>query len=317
MASTGRKASPHRTAHFDRHARALVHALAATAHGLSVIPLTSGKLPAIRSPHHEDSPRHEDDDTAAAGPASAAAVASAAVCRGECGRLGHGIHDATAEPAAVRALFAAAPWATGYGIACGTPPHRLIGVDLDLKGRTDGMAALRELAREHAFTIPRTVTVLTPSGGRHLWFTGPPGREVPNSVGRPAPGIDIRGAGGYLAGPGSYTPRGTYRLSPTAPGWPPAEAPPELLNLIAPLPPHRRAPKSAEPPGPDSRLVAFVRNSRAGHRNDRLFWAACRAYESGAGDELAPALLEAARSTGLPEREARATIASAARAKAR
>ncbi|WP_078905689.1 bifunctional DNA primase/polymerase [Streptomyces varsoviensis] len=290
------------------HARALAHALAAADHGLAVIPLTSGKLPAVRSPHRADG------DAASVGHAQ---------CRGECGRPGHGIHDATAEPAAVRALFAAAPWATGYGIACGTPPRHLIGVDLDIKGRTDGTAALRRLARAHGFAVPLTVTVLTPGGGRHLWFTGPPGREVPNAVGRPAPGIDIRGAGGYLVGPGSYTPRGTYRLSPTGPSWPPAPVPAALLDLVAAPPPtanrrpppRRPAPALPDPalPDPGARLVDFVRNSRAGHRNDRLFWAACRAYESGAGDELAPALLEAALRTGLPAREARATIASAAR----
>ncbi|TWV42574.1 hypothetical protein FRZ03_19860, partial [Streptomyces misionensis] len=51
-----------------------------------------------------------------------------------------------------------------------------------------------------------------------------------------------------------------------------------------------------------------------GQRNTRLFWAACRACENGIGPDLAAPLIEAARRTGLPEHEARATIASAARA---
>ncbi len=50
-----------------------------------------------------------------------------------------------------------------------------------------------------------------------------------------------------------------------------------------------------------------------GQRNTRLFWAACRAYEHGFGDTLADALTAAAVRTGLPEHEARAAIASAAR----
>jgi hypothetical protein len=50
-----------------------------------------------------------------------------------------------------------------------------------------------------------------------------------------------------------------------------------------------------------------------GQRNTRLFWAACRAYENGIGPELTTALVEAALRTGLTEREARATIASASR----
>ncbi|AEM88422.1 bifunctional DNA primase/polymerase [Streptomyces violaceusniger] len=327
-------------------AHVLAHALTAAAHGFRVIPLTRAKLPAVRSPHHHD-------------PAPLP-------CRGECGRLGHGVHDASADPEAIRALFAAAPWATGYGIACGRAPYHLIGLDLDLKdgrpgrprgpggagatdGRArtrkpgasgkdgtdstdgltaDGLAALARLAREHAFAIPLTVTVLTPSGGRHLWLCGPPGLAVPNSAGRLAPGIDIRGLGGYLVGPGSSGSHGSYRLAPDSPAWAPAPAPAALLRLLTPPRPaphrsYRPGPPSPGPPSPGPHpaalegLVRFVRASREGQRNDRLFWAACRAYETGAGPELAPALIEAALDTGLAPREARATVASAARSAAR
>ncbi|OPF79325.1 DNA primase [Streptomyces antioxidans] len=357
-------------------AHALAHALTAAAHGFRVIPLTRAKLPAVRSPHHHD-------------PAPLP-------CRGECGRLGHGVHDASADPDGIRALFAAAPWATGYGIACGCAPYHLIGLDLDLrrvrpgmpgapgspqgsggtsdkdagvegperagaaravgvteragtakavrtakadgtakpgrtagspdanrKDHTDGLAALAGLAREHGFAIPRTVTVLTPSGGRHLWLCGPPGLAVPNSAGRLAPGIDIRGLGGYLVGPGSYASHGSYRLAPGSPAWAPAPVPSALLRLLTPSRPaqdrsYRPGPSFPEPhPAALEGLVRFVRASREGQRNDRLFWAACRAYETGAGPELAPALIEAALDTGLPAREARATVASAARSAAR
>ncbi|AJZ87522.2 bifunctional DNA primase/polymerase [Streptomyces sp. AgN23] len=325
-------------------AQVLAHALTAAAHGFRVIPLTRAKLPAVRSPHHHDP-----------GPPP---------CRGECGRLGHGVHDASADPEAIRALFAAAPWATGYGIACGRAPYHLIGLDLDLKsgspgsprgtggtgatdGRAgtrkpgasgkdgtggmdstdglaaDGLAALARLARDHAFAIPPTVTVLTPSGGRHLWLCGPSGLAVPNSAGRLAPGIDIRGLGGYLVGPGSYGSHGSYRLAPGSPAWAPAPAPAALLRLLTPPRPAPHRSYRPGPPSPGPRpaalegLVRFVRASREGQRNVRLFWAACRAYESGAGPELAPALIKAALDTGLAPREARATVASAARSAAR
>jgi hypothetical protein len=270
------------------------HALAAAARGLPVIPLTRGKLPAVRSPHHAD--------------------ARPVRCRGECGLAGHGVHDATTDPAQILALFDAAPWATGYGIACGRAPHDLIGLDLDVKTGSDSLAALGRLARRHGFVLPPTVTVLTPSGGRHLWLTGPPGRPVPNSAGRLAPGIDVRGSGGYLVGPGSYSTRGVYRLAlgPTRP----APAPPALLRLLTPPERARRAPvriPSGSPGAHADRLIAFVRESRPGQRNDRLFWAACRAYETGLGPQLTASLTEAALDTGLDEREALATIASAAR----
>ncbi|MEV6834397.1 bifunctional DNA primase/polymerase [Streptomyces sp. NPDC051133] len=280
----------------DRQATtlALAHALSAAERGLAVIPLSRTKLPALRSPHH--------DDPEPAGPR----------CHGACGRLGHGVYDASADPVRIRELFAAAPWATGYGIACGLPPYHLIGVDLDTKTGTDSSAALRELALRHLFTIPETVVVLTPSGGRHLWLTGPPDTVVPNSAGRLAPGIDIRGAGGYLVGPGSRTDHGVYTAAPGTAHLPPAPCPSSLLRLL--LPPPRTPHPTPPTPGDHGRgLVQFVLSAHEGQRNTRLFWAACRAYENGIGPTLATPLTEAALHTGLSEQEARATIASAAR----
>ncbi|BDH02934.1 bifunctional DNA primase/polymerase [Streptomyces seoulensis] len=268
----------------------LAHALSAAERGLAVIPLSRRKLPALRSPHRAD-PAHPP-------------------CHGECGRFGHGVHDASADPARVRALFAAAPWATGYGIACGLPPHHLIGVDLDTKPGTDSPAALLALAARHGFTVPETVVVLTPSGGRHLWLTGPPDVAVPNSASRLAPGIDIRGAGGYLVGPGSRGTHGTYTTAPGTARLRPAPCPPALLDLLLPPPP-----RPARAPSADggTALVHFVRTAHEGERNARLFWAACRAHEQGTGPSLTPHLLDAALDAGLPEPEARATLTSAAR----
>ncbi|MGC9378596.1 bifunctional DNA primase/polymerase [Streptomyces sp. MH13] len=278
----------------DRQATtlALAHALSAAERGLAVIPLSRTKLPALRSPHRDD-------------PAPAP-------CHGECGRFGHGVHDASTDPARIRELFAAAPWATGYGIACGLPPHHLIGIDLDTKAETDSSTALRELALRHLFTIPPTVVVLTPSGGRHLWLSGPPDAVVPNSAGRLAPGIDIRGAGGYLVGPGSRTRHGEYTTAPGTAHLAPAACPPALLRLLLP-PPRAHQPALATHEAHGRGLVQFVLAAHEGQRNTRLFWAACRAYEDGIGPVLVEPLVQAARTTGLTEREARATVASAAR----
>ncbi|MEU6661720.1 bifunctional DNA primase/polymerase [Streptomyces sp. NPDC046821] len=281
----------------DRHAvppaaLALAHALSTAERGLAVIPLSRTKLPALRSPHRDDP--------------------DPAPCHGECGLPGHGVYDATTDPARIRALFAAAPRATGYGIACGLPPHHLIGIDLDTKSGTDSSAALRELALRHLFTIPDTVVVATPSGGRHVWLSGPPDAVVPNSAGRLAPGIDIRGAGGYLVGPGSRTAQGVYSAVPGTAHLPVAPCPPALLRLLTP-PPRAHHPSHAHPGQHGHGLVQFVLAAHEGQRNTRLFWAACRAHESDLGDTLTEALVDAATRTGLTEREARSTIASAGR----
>ncbi|MEU0528037.1 bifunctional DNA primase/polymerase [Streptomyces niveus] len=321
---------------------ALDYALSAAESGFPVIPLSPSKLPALRSPHRDEP---GSGATGSGTTSGAGGVGGPGMCRGECGLPGHGVHDATTDPAAVRALFAAAPWATGYGIACGRAPHHLIGVDLDVtpttaasasasnsrvRGRNgapdptpdltpdptpDSVAALQQLAFQHLFTLPETVVVLTPSGGRHIWLSGPAGITVPNSAGRLAPGIDVRGAGGYLVGPGSVTARGAYRLAPGSAGLTPAPCPRALLRLLTPPERGRRAGPGGHRgrPAQGHGLVQFVLAAHAGQRNTRLFWAACRAYEHGFGDSLAETLVDAAVRTGLTEREARATIASASR----
>ncbi|MFF8656949.1 bifunctional DNA primase/polymerase [Streptomyces huasconensis] len=329
----------------DRHVTtlALAHALSAAERGLAVIPLSRTKLPALRSPHHDEIRDAEIRDAEVHAPearhpaahdpeARDAGPRLSLPCHGECGRPGHGVYDASTDPRRIRELFAAAPWATGYGIACGLPPHHLIGVDLDTKSGADASAALRELALRRLFTIPETVVVTTPSGGRHIWLSGPPEAVVPNSAGRLAPGIDIRGAGGYLVGPGSRTEHGVYGTVPGTAHLPPAPCPPALLRLLMPPPrAHHAAPPQAGPgtagihtagPGPVASgaaaqqgqgLVQFVLAAHEGQRNTRLFWAACRAYENGIGEALAPQLTDAAVRVGLTRREAHSTIASAAR----
>ncbi|GAA2387006.1 hypothetical protein GCM10010420_07410 [Streptomyces glaucosporus] len=185
--------SEHIVPHGTLWRNALRHATTAADMGFHVGPLTRKKLPAIRSPHRDDPP-------------------GTPKCRGECGRLGHGVHDFSNDRDRVAAQFAAAPYATGYGIACGRAPHWLIGLDLDRKNGVDGVESLRALADEHGFTMPATVVVATPSGGLHLWLSGPAGVKVPNSASKLGPGIDVRGSGGYLVGPGSWTPKGVYQV---------------------------------------------------------------------------------------------------------
>lgn len=63
----------------------------------------------------------------------------------------------------------------------------------------------------------RTLTVATPSGGRHLWFTAPRGTRWASSAGGDHSGralgwqLDVRAEGGYIVAPGTRTAAGVYR----------------------------------------------------------------------------------------------------------
>ncbi|WP_369222440.1 bifunctional DNA primase/polymerase [Streptomyces sp. R39] len=284
---------------------ALANALeAAERFGFEVIPLSVRKLPAIRSPHHEDAP-------------------GTPKCHGECGQLGHGIHDASNAPDRIRAMFDAARHAAGYGIACGRPPHHLVGLDLDRKNGVDGVWELRKLAAKHGISVPRTVVIRTPSGGFHAWWTGPAEVKVPNRAGHVAPGVDVRGAGGYLVGPGSRGTSGVYALASDPDEVTVQPIPAQLLCLLTAG--KARPARPAFPDGAAQRvgggrslvgLVRCVLDAPEGQRNNRLFWAACKAFEHAAAgrlqaDAAAAALTQAAAVVGLPDNEAAATIESA------
>ena len=75
-------------------------------------------------------------------------------------------------------------------------------VDVD-KG---GLASLEELMA-HDEWAP-TLTSKTGTGGFHFLFRWDPANPVGNSVSRLAPGIDIRGEGGFIVAPPSIHPNG-------------------------------------------------------------------------------------------------------------
>lgn len=96
--------------------------------------------------------------------------------------------QATRDAAQIKAWWAFEP-SYNYGVVGGD--GALI---VDVDAHKNGYAALIEL------DLPDTLTVKTPGGGLHLYFSGP---DVQNSVDRVAAGVDIRSASGYVIGPGS------------------------------------------------------------------------------------------------------------------
>lgn len=242
----------------------------------------------------------------------------------------HGLRDATTSSEQIRSWWGCWPWAN-VGIATGAASG-LIVIDIDPRSGGDGsLARLQSLMG----SLPATLTVSTGGGGRHLFYAHP-GVEVGNTAGRlpgiaeALPGVDLRGDGGYVVAPPSrhvsgrpyrWTSGPNVELAP-APGWlrPPAAA-------VFPTTPARPADSlvaggSRYGLAALRREVADVRRAVVGERNHRLNRAAFSLGMLAAGGELDEDLVEdelltAALATGLPDREARASIRSGLAAGAR
>jgi len=142
-----------------------------------------------------------------------------------------GLYMAMRNQTLIRAIWNAMP-AANIGIRTGAG---LIVIDVDVHGEADG----RHYVGEHEDLFPPTVTVNTPTGGRHLYYKLPAGLHLSNSDRALPAGVNIRADGGYVVAPGSTHPDGG--MYQWAPGASPAEvdmtpAPSALLLLLAPAP---------------------------------------------------------------------------------
>ncbi|MFF8314073.1 bifunctional DNA primase/polymerase [Streptomyces lydicus] len=200
-------------------------ALDAAEHGWAVIPLRTGdKPPAL---HGEES------------------------CPGigDCAD-GHRKWEAraTTDPDRIRAAWAHTP----FNIGLATGPSGLVVVDLDMpknNGNSNadtpsGVTTFKALCERAGHPVPTTRTVRTASGGRHLYFTPPPGIRLTNTAGKLGKLIDTRAWGGYVVAPGSTVHGGTYELVDAAPvlqlpGWllnalKPPQKPAKAVNAVPP-----------------------------------------------------------------------------------
>lgn len=132
----------------------------------------------------------------------------------------HGFKDASTDETTIRRWFAD-PAAVMIGMPTGRASG-LVVVDVDIKDGRQGMDWLN--ANSHR--LPQTRTIRTGSGGLHLYLRHW-GEVVRNSASRIAPGIDVRGDGGYVI----VVPSPNYVVADAAE---PAEADGWLRALLCP-----------------------------------------------------------------------------------
>lgn len=193
---------------------------------------------------------------------------------------------------------------------------------IDIDPRHGGVESMKDLVRQHG-PLPPGPRVRTGSGGWHLIYSQPD-REIRNSVNRVGPGIDVRGAGGYVIAPPSLHQAGERYV------WTRHGDPPQMPNWLDRLV-DRPIPQRAEPaPVEPIRLseavdrwaaaavdgeIDRVRNAAEGCRNHTLNRAAFALGQiAGAGlidtTDVETRLRDAALDAGLGEREALLTIRS-------
>jgi hypothetical protein len=217
-------------------------------------------------------------------------------------------------------------WAVAaFNIGIATGPAGLVVIDLDLpkdKSSSDtpsGVTTFHALFERMGQPVPTTRSIRTARGGQHLYFLAPDNVRLHNTQNLLGPNIDTRAWGGYVVGPGSITPDGTYEVISDAPV---APLPVWLLQALAPAP--AAQPVRLAVPRCGNRLAdavleretAAVAAAKEGGRNTQLLTSARAVGRFVAwGDlprrEVEEAFQGAGEAAGLGPHECRATIRSA------
>lgn len=203
----------------------------------------------------------------------------------------NGLHDATTDPATIRAWWTARP-AANIGLRL-VPGVIVLDVDPRNGGNLDALGSL-----------PATWTARTGGGGWHLLY-----RYRGDTVGRvrDADGIDVKTSNGYIvAAPSIHPDGGRYEWINEHP----VVALPTHLHARVRREPARRMKGTGRTSAPGG-LVSVVSAATEGNRNNALYWAACRAAESHAPDEVWHDLRASAVLVGLEDQEIERTIQSA------
>lgn len=240
----------------------------------------------------------------------------------------NGLKDATRDFDIIESMW---PEGAHRGLAIATgEPSGVWALDIDGREALDRLLDLQsELGK-----IPTTVTSRT-SRGFHLLFQMPTEGDVRNSASKVAPGIDVRGTGGYIiiepSGHASGIPyswakgRGPEELAAAeAPRWlldlvqkhPRAEPPPDLPD-INPGQSHGTRYVQAAIEAECLELASLPPDSCRNETLNRAAYSLSRFIVSGEADAagIRRALTYAARACGLPQWEIDRTLKSAFKAR--
>jgi len=221
----------------------------------------------------------------------------------------NGFKDASAAPEQITAWWTQYPDAQ-VGLPTGQNIHAFV-LDID---QPEGPHSLTTLEAKHS-PLPPTWQTRTASGGEHRFYAMPVDREIRNSASKIAPGLDVRGEGGYVIAP----PSPGYVWTSNGVGL--AQAPDWLLDLITPFqPPASQLPGQSAGTTPYGRKALEAEAARValasiGSRNQTLNVAAYSIGQLVAGgqvdrSEAEGTLLHAAGRAGLNPTEAAKTFAS-------
>jgi Bifunctional DNA primase/polymerase, N-terminal len=151
-------------------------------------------------------------------------------CKGGCGRLGHGLYDATHDVETVIEWWSGPYRGANIG---GRIPESMLMIDIDPRHGGD-LSWATLIARHGPFPECLETVSGRGDGGVHLYVRRPPGRISARRLG---PGIDLKTSSGYAVMPRSIHPE---TGKPYTPIDGPVPAPPdwfiELVTVPAPLP---------------------------------------------------------------------------------
>jgi hypothetical protein len=114
----------------------------------------------------------------------------------------HGFKSASRDPTTIKRW-----WGGGGSFNIGVATGDIVVVDID--PRHGGGQSLAALLAKHG-ALPPTWEALSGGGGSHYYFKPPTGVAIRCSEGKIAPGVDVKGAGGYIVGVPSLHVSGKY-----------------------------------------------------------------------------------------------------------